>query len=242
MQVTVTTAIFEEAPVRHAIRDAQYWLHLGDVCAILDIKNPRNIAARLREIENGAGICSMDARNARNERRPTNFVLEKYLYFDVIPKSRKPGARRFADWAREVLCKAVRKAANIPPPVPQPVNVGVQLELIKFVKDTWGNDARMLALAKEKAASLMGYGSGIASIEESPLLTVTEALEQKDHLSRAWIQKNRSKIGRKVAAAYRSKNHEFQTTQKVVNGHTVDVKIYKDGPEFQQILKDAMEE
>jgi prophage antirepressor-like protein len=230
-QVTVNeTQSWMGFPLRFG-RDenSDIWFVLKDVCAALDIKNPGNVAARLRRDHGDVSIHIVDAQNSRGQMRKTPIVHEDYVYSYIVSKSRKPEALKFCRWVGSVI-RVVRKTGAYKISTTQKESLALErfkldIELIKFAKATFTNDARMTHLLQEKVASLMMPGTSTQKLIGGSLpLTVSELMERK------WAQSNvlkyRCKVGRFVAKKFRSIYGEPLTTNKLVNGHTTPVKVY----------------
>ena len=95
--------------------------------------------------------------------------------------------------------------------------------MITMAQTMFPNDTRLKFLAQEKLASMMDtHASAVSTVK--PPLTVSEIMEKT--YSAKFVQKNRSLAGRLVAKQYRLQFGEPPTTAKLVNGHSVSVKIY----------------
>lgn len=79
------------------------WFVLKDVCAVLEIANPRNAAARIAEDDKGVRV--MDTPGGK---QGVTAVNESGLY-DVILDSRKPQAREFRRWVTSEVIPSIRK-------------------------------------------------------------------------------------------------------------------------------------
>ena len=233
-----TVAKFETHDVRVNKIDDSVWFHLGDVCKVLGIKNQKDVAAKLRRIENGAGVGLFDSRNSRGEMRKTNFVKEDFLYFDVIPKSSKPTARAFAKWARGVLKDAVRGRsgeikATLARMTPELVianrdSISRSREVMLKALEVFGNDDRMTQYIQDQFVNMGVHPVDGTNLLTAPkLLGVTELLEDN-----GWEPKNilkkRVSLGHRVAKEFRKRyKTDPKICKKTVNGHRVDVKVYE---------------
>lgn len=93
---------FENANVRVLAKsEDDVWFCLKDVCDILEIQNPTDVARRLKP----EGVTRFNLGSRSGE---TNFIDEKNLY-RVIFQSRKPQAERFQDWVYDEVLPSVRK-------------------------------------------------------------------------------------------------------------------------------------
>ncbi|MBB4268015.1 BRO-N domain-containing protein [Roseospira visakhapatnamensis] len=98
---------FEDSPFRALNLDGDPWFVLADVCAVLEIGNPRDAASRLDEDEkDGVGIA-----DAIGREQQTTIVNESGLYV-LIMTSRKPAARRFRKWVTAEVLPAIRKTGR----------------------------------------------------------------------------------------------------------------------------------
>lgn len=99
---------FEEKPVRTVERKGEPWFILVDICRVLDIANPRNVAARLDDDEKGVHL--MDTLGGRQE---TTIVNEGGLY-SVIMRSKGAAtsgtpAWRFRRWVTHDVLPNIRR-------------------------------------------------------------------------------------------------------------------------------------
>jgi len=221
---------FQGKSIRHVQKDDTLWFHLGDLCASLDIKNPWNVAKRLREIDDGAGLHSMEGRNSRGETRPTNFVKEQYMYMYVIPRSRKPSARAFVEWMGKVIVSIRKtgkysieedKSFKLKWEQVQVQKVEQMMRIISFTKTTWGDDARLESLMRDSVANMMS-----AKTTDIPKLRkVSEIME--DYINPKIVCKMRSKCGKHIKQLYVQKYEEVPPTIKTFcNNHIINVFAY----------------
>lgn len=76
---------------------------LADVCAVLDIANPRNAKARLNS-EDVNTVRTMDGKRGN----PNTTVVNESGLYDVVLDSRKPQARTFRRWITSEVIPALR--------------------------------------------------------------------------------------------------------------------------------------
>lgn len=91
----------------------QPWFVLNDVAAVLDIAQPRNVAARLP----GEYVRQADALDGRGITRPHTIVSEAGLY-RVVLRSDKPGAEPFQRWVETEVLPAIRRTGTYGPAQP----------------------------------------------------------------------------------------------------------------------------
>ena len=158
-----------------------------------------------------------------------------------MPKSKKPEARQFASWARDVVDKAFQREIRMSAVSTPAPSLETQMKLLAFVERKWKDDDRMQMLLKEKVASLMGNTKAITG---PTLLSVSEIMERDDFCiaekySTGWILRHRSSIGREIARRYRETGKVMKKTSKLVNGHNVYVNVYEPTSEVIQWIREA---
>lgn len=77
---------------------------LKDICDVLEIGNPSDVARRLDE----DGVDSIEVLDNRGVQQKTNVVTEAGLY-EVIFMSRKPEAKAFRRWVTSEVLPSIRK-------------------------------------------------------------------------------------------------------------------------------------
>lgn len=93
---------YMKAPIRVICIDGEPWWVLNDVCAILEISNPRNVAARLDKDEKDVHL--MDTLGGVQE---MTVITESGLY-EVILRSDKPDAKKFRRWVTHEVIPSIR--------------------------------------------------------------------------------------------------------------------------------------
>lgn len=93
---------FGEITVRTFDQEGQVWFAAADVCAALDIANPRNATARLDDDEKG--VHTVDTSTGNKEIVTIN---ESGLY-NLILTSRKESAKRFKKWVTGEVLPSIR--------------------------------------------------------------------------------------------------------------------------------------
>lgn len=103
---------FEGHGVRMTIRDDEPWFVLSDICRVLEIRNPRDAAARLDEDERGVVITDAPSKNQHGDfgsfQREMTTVNESGLY-SLILTSRKAAAKRFKKWVTAEVLPTLRR-------------------------------------------------------------------------------------------------------------------------------------
>lgn len=104
---------YDDHPVRVIKIDGEPWFVLADLCAVLDISNRGNVAARLNE----ADVRQTDI-SSGGQRRAVTIVSEPGMY-EVVIRSDKPDAVSFRRWITSQVLPSIRKTgAYGTPPLP----------------------------------------------------------------------------------------------------------------------------
>lgn len=98
---------FDGAQVRVVTIDGEPWFVLADLCAVLEIANVGNVAARLDSLS----IRQADVQNARGQMRATVVVSEAGMY-EVVIRSDKPDAARFRRWITADVLPSIRRTGS----------------------------------------------------------------------------------------------------------------------------------
>jgi prophage antirepressor-like protein len=119
---------FEAMQIRVVTIDEEPWWVLADVCAVLEIANPRNVTARLDPDEKDA-VQIMDAMGRGQE---TTIISEPGLY-KLLQTSRKPQAKRFDRWVRHEVLPTIRKTGSYGSPSSRDVTHDQFIEAIREI-------------------------------------------------------------------------------------------------------------
>lgn len=101
---------FDTSDVRMIVKDGEPWWVLNDVCAVLQIANPRDASTRLRDWQKGVGNA-----DTLGGRQDLILVNEAGLY-KLALTSRKPVAEKFERWLTTEVLPSIRKFGMYPPP------------------------------------------------------------------------------------------------------------------------------
>lgn len=107
MNTQIVPLAFNDHEVRVIDRDGEPLFVLADVCKVLDLANPRKVAADLDE----DAVTTSDVIDSLGRTQQANVVTEAGLY-EVIFKSRKPEARMFKRWVTNEVIPAIRKTGS----------------------------------------------------------------------------------------------------------------------------------
>ncbi|MEV4415009.1 BRO family protein [Catellatospora sp. NPDC049609] len=141
------------ATVRTVVIDGEPWFVAADVCAVLELGNPRSSVALLDSDERG--VHTMDTPGGP---QPLGVVSESGLY-SLILRSRKPEARPFKRWVTSEVLPAIRRTGRyeLAPALPQ-TYVAALRELADTVEQRDAAQAA-LAVAAPKAEAYDTYQS-----------------------------------------------------------------------------------
>lgn len=90
--------------------DGEPWFVLGDICAVLDLRNSTMVAERLDPLT----LSQAEVENARGQLRRTVIVNESGMY-EVVIRSDKPGAVVFRRWPARSAVAFVRVPTHVDP-------------------------------------------------------------------------------------------------------------------------------
>jgi prophage antirepressor-like protein len=97
---------FENHTVRTISKHDEIWFVAADVCAVLEINNPRQAISRLDNDEKG--VISNDTNGGPQD---LNAINESGLY-SLIFTSRKPESKKFRKWVTNEVLPAIRKTGR----------------------------------------------------------------------------------------------------------------------------------
>lgn len=101
---------FDASDVRMIMRDGEPWWVLNDICAVLEIANPRHAAKRLRDWQKG--VANSDTLGG-----PQSIaVINESGLYKLVLSSRKSEAERFERWLTTEVLPSIRKWGCYPPP------------------------------------------------------------------------------------------------------------------------------
>jgi len=130
--------VFESTKVRVVVRDGQPWFFLVDVCRVLEIANPSDVAKRLDDDEKATLSRAEGAKfndlGSLSGAMPT-VVNESGLY-SVIMTSRKPSARRFKKWVTGEVLPAIRRTGGYLVAAPHETFEMLTLRVLNVLKAT----------------------------------------------------------------------------------------------------------
>jgi prophage antirepressor-like protein len=98
---------YEGTPVRVLQVDGEPWFVLADLCRVLDIANPRNVAARLDgDMKNSVRLADGTSGN------PNVTTVNEPGMYEVIIRSDKPEAAAFRRWITTDVLPSIRRTGS----------------------------------------------------------------------------------------------------------------------------------
>ena len=95
---------FQTAPVRVVMQDGEPWWIAADVCAVLELGNPRQAITRLDEDEKSTVIS--------NDGGPDRNIINESGLYSLVMGSRKPEAKAFKKWITSEVIPSIRKTGG----------------------------------------------------------------------------------------------------------------------------------
>lgn len=106
MSADLVPFTYNEQPVRTVVIDGEPWFVLTDLCAVLDIRNARDVSARI--YEDMKGVASIDTPGGSQQ---MTIVSEPGMY-EVVIRSDKPEAIAFRRWITSDVLPTIRKTGG----------------------------------------------------------------------------------------------------------------------------------
>lgn len=105
---------FGTQSIRTIDRDGEIWFVASDVCAALDIANPRHAVGRLDDDERNTVVLN-DGNTAERGNPNVNIISESGLY-SLVMSSRKAEAKHFKRWVTHEVLPKIRKTGKYEAP------------------------------------------------------------------------------------------------------------------------------
>ncbi|KUM34582.1 phage antirepressor KilAC domain-containing protein [Arthrobacter sp. EpRS71] len=129
---------FNSQQVRTLVIESEPWFVLADLCAVLEIRNVGNVAARIDE----AAVRQTDI-SSGGQRRNVTIVNESGMY-EVVIRSDKAEAVNFRRWITGEVLPAIRKTGAYGTALPQTYAEALR-ELASSVEATAALEAKVAA-------------------------------------------------------------------------------------------------
>ena len=97
---------YQSNEVRTVIQNGDPWFVLKDVCAVLGLAKPSNVATRLDEDERGA--CLMGTPSGDQNM----IIINESGLYNVILRSDKPEAKPFRKWVTSEVLPSIRRTGG----------------------------------------------------------------------------------------------------------------------------------
>jgi hypothetical protein len=97
---------FQGEQVRAFYADGRTWFVAAEVCAVLELANPRQVISSLRATQKGVSIL-----DTPGGAQTVNLINESALYV-LIFKSRKPQAEAFQTWVTDEVLPQIRRTGS----------------------------------------------------------------------------------------------------------------------------------
>lgn len=118
---------FHKHAVRVVVIDGEPWFVLADLCRVLDIRNGRDVAARLADDQKGVDLI-----DTPGGRQQMTIVNEPGMY-EVVIRSDKPDAVTFRRWITGRVLPAIRKTGSYSQYPAAPTKLPSKKELAQWV-------------------------------------------------------------------------------------------------------------
>lgn len=176
--------------VRTIVIDGEPWFVLADLCKVLEIRNGRDVAARLADDQKG--VASIDTPGGRQQ---MTIVSEPGMY-EVVIRSDKPEAVAFRRWITGTVLPEIRKTGsfNAQPALQGPeLLAAAVLESQKVIEQ---RDARIYQLEQKVTADAPKVGYIDTYVADEDLLSfstvastcnVTEKALRELLIEKDWI-------------------------------------------------------
>lgn len=206
---------FKGAEVRVITIDNEPWFVLADLCAVLDIANPRNVAARI-DVEM-KGVHPVDTPGGKQNML---LVSEAGMY-EVVIRSDKPEAAAFRRWITGTVLPEIRKTGSYGAPAALPQGPELLAHAVLAANQMIAEKDATIAELAPKADYVDTFVADddlrlLRNIAKS--LGMTEKELRADLVGRSWIYEERSsrwsekqqeKVGTVRYSAYSHKSAYF---------------------------------
>lgn len=152
--------------IRVVMQSGEPWFYLADVCAALEIGQPRNVLSALDEDEHSRCVAA-DSDNS-DEGTLIDIISEAGL-FSMILRSRKPDAKVFKRWVTHDVLPEIRKTGSygVQPQLPQTFAEALELAAAQARELEVVNAALTEALPKAESWDVLGTANGDLSVADA---------------------------------------------------------------------------
>ncbi len=229
---------FDDTPVRvHVDDNGTPWWVVVDVCHVLGLTNPSEVAKRLP----GDGLRKTEVVDTHGQLQVYIVVNEPGLY-ELIFRSNKPEAKRFRHWVFSEVLPQIRKTGSYaPPPAPTPVlpPVPIQQQIddlktaVEFLRDLGQLTPRDELMYADMTRNVSLSGQGLLTTGHTPSAHGFSLAERVEQLGYRLNRKQQTAyipiLGKKVAAEYRKQHgKEPRKEARYVDGATRPISWFHD--------------
>lgn len=150
----ITPFSFDGRKVRVVVRDGRPWFVLADVCRVLGIKNPSQVAARLKADQKDTLIW-----NDGVGRPHSNTVISEHGLYAVILTCDKPAARPFFEWVTEKVLPEIRRTGRYEFRPSDLDGIGIEISLLNH--DIQRDHSKRLAASLGSKARIIDNRTGL---------------------------------------------------------------------------------
>ncbi|MCK2031233.1 phage antirepressor KilAC domain-containing protein [Microbacterium galbinum] len=199
---------YADREVRTVALDGEVWFVLADICGVLGIANPGNVAARLDE----ADIRQTDI-SSGGQRRTVSIVSESGMY-EVAIRSDKPEAKQFRWWITHEVIPAIRRTGTYSVETPDQLMARAVLKAQEIIA-TRDQQIAELEPRAEAWDEIADAGSDYAVRDVAPML------------NRAGIETGPQRLFDKLAELgwiYRGEKHRWTPYARAVDAGLLTVR------------------
>lgn len=150
----ITPFSFDGRKVRVVVQKGSPWFVLADVCRVLGIKNPSDVARRLKADQKD----TLDLIDGVGRPHKTTVVSERGLYA-VILTCDKPAARPFFDWVTEKVLPEIRRTGRYEFRPADLDGIGIEISLLNH--DVQRDHSKRLAASLGSKARIIDNRTGL---------------------------------------------------------------------------------
>lgn len=242
---------FESHDVRTLTHDdGSIWWVLADVCAVLGLSNPREVAKRL-----DASYLSTVSFSDGPLGGPDRHIVNEPGLYQVIFRSNKPEAEKFQHWVFEEVLPQIRKTGKYEAPVALPARptvadriteVRLVAEFLEELGQLTSRDKLMFAdmIRTELVRSLTPPSNAPLALPAPEHFDIAERIKHLNYrLPRKDERRLKGLVGREVAKEYRLRHkREPEKSSRYVDGAVRDVGWYTldDAPWIDAVIQVAL--
>ena len=180
--------------LRVIVKDGKVWFCLSDACKALEIKNPRQVKARL----DSGGVISNDvstsSKNQHGEftRITTMTYIDEANLYRCIFQSKKEEAKQFQDWVFNEVLPQIRKTGGYIPVTKEDDEKTILCRAIQILKRTVDEKVALLEKQEPKVqfANAITASDGEILVRELAKLLTQNGVEIGQTRLFAWLREH----------------------------------------------------